>query len=356
MESLDRVVFLERSEAALSWLKRSIEVHGGKGSAAFHAWWRYPHRGGWAPPYPETTGYILETLLDFYQHFGWEWLSAYARTSADWLCDVQLSNGAFPALYAHSGKPSVFNTGQILFGLHRFDAPRYQTAIEEAVRWLLKVQDPKGGWTEGLYRPAFVPTYYTRVLWALLLMEKRVPNLPVREVVFPQLAFFSKRLYPDRILAEAGFYPGAPAFTHTLAYAMRGFLETYALLEDTVGLEMIQAFAQWLAAKIQEDGRLAGAYSSKGQGDLSFRCLTGQAQLSIFYFRLWELFGQADDYQLAKELLVELFPYQALRGHTGKRGAIAGSAPLGGAYLPYKYPNWAVKFYLDALFCFGKSW
>jgi len=31
------------------------------------------------------------------------------------------------------------------------------------------------------------------------------------------------------------------------------------------------------------------------------------------------------------------------------RGAIAGSYPLWGRYLRWRYPNWAAKFFLDAL-------
>ena len=30
-------------------------------------------------------------------------------------------------------------------------------------------------------------------------------------------------------------------------------------------------------------------------------------------------------------------------------GAIAGSQPIRGNYMPYYFPNWAAKFYLDGL-------
>ncbi|RMF46107.1 MAG: hypothetical protein D6755_07055, partial [Anaerolineae bacterium] len=41
-----------------------------------------------------------------------------------------------------------------------------------------------------------------------------------------------------------------------------------------------------------------------------------------------------------------------LRGHhlpAGIRGGIAGSSPIWGRYERLKYPNWAAKFFLDAL-------
>jgi hypothetical protein len=35
--------------------------------------------------------------------------------------------------------------------------------------------------------------------------------------------------------------------------------------------------------------------------------------------------------------------------HDGVRGAIAGSFPITGRYERFKYPNWAAKFFIDAL-------
>jgi hypothetical protein len=32
------------------------------------------------------------------------------------------------------------------------------------------------------------------------------------------------------------------------------------------------------------------------------------------------------------------------------RGGVTGSKPVWGAYMPYRLPNWAAKFTLDALF------
>ena len=36
-------------------------------------------------------------------------------------------------------------------------------------------------------------------------------------------------------------------------------------------------------------------------------------------------------------------------GHEGIRGGIAGSFPIYGPYERMKYPNWAAKFFIDAL-------
>ncbi|MGF1595582.1 MAG: hypothetical protein ACFCVK_01410 [Acidimicrobiales bacterium] len=41
--------------------------------------------------------------------------------------------------------------------------------------------------------------------------------------------------------------------------------------------------------------------------------------------------------------------HQALDGPPEIRGAIKGSHPIWGRYAPLGYPNWATKFFLDAL-------
>jgi hypothetical protein len=38
----------------------------------------------------------------------------------------------------------------------------------------------------------------------------------------------------------------------------------------------------------------------------------------------------------------------------GVRGGIKGSYPIWASYSPYEYPNWAAKFFVDALLLAGK--
>ena len=103
-----------RTDAALAWLRRSIEVTGGQGSS--HSW---SPLFGWAKAYPETTGYLIETLLDYVVLKDDDSLRELAFQCANWLVSIQLPNGSFPGLLAGNKEPSVFNTAQILFGLAR---------------------------------------------------------------------------------------------------------------------------------------------------------------------------------------------------------------------------------------------
>jgi hypothetical protein len=50
---------------------------------------------GWATSYPETTGYIIPTLLAYADRSGRRDLVDRARRMADWLVSIQLAQGGF---------------------------------------------------------------------------------------------------------------------------------------------------------------------------------------------------------------------------------------------------------------------
>ena len=53
------------------WLISSIDANNGFGSSAYYSRvWHSPLRlSRWSSPYPETSGYILETLIDYSEYF-----------------------------------------------------------------------------------------------------------------------------------------------------------------------------------------------------------------------------------------------------------------------------------------------
>lgn len=333
-----------RSDAALDWLRRSIEVTGGQGSS--HSW---SPLLGWAKAYPETTGYLIETLLDYADLKQDESLRVLARQCADWLLSIQLPEGAFAGLLAGNREPSVFNTTQILFGLSRV-SPTPSDALSRAVGWLMSVLDSDHAWRRHAYVPGFTPTYYTRAVWGVLEANKILKDKAVEEAMRQALYFYAGRLLPDGGIRDAGFWPGKPAFTHTLAYALEGFLECAVLLEEKEIIEMeILAGDKILKVKDAAHGRTAGRYDERWRGDYSFWCLTGHCQLSVFYSRLWEISGEIRFRKAAQDLLQQALPHQCLAGNKNRRGALPGSAPVWGPYLRFRYPNWGVKFFLDAM-------
>lgn len=348
---LQKSDFDKRVYPTLQWLRDSIEVHDGRGSAAFYSRLRYPLRG-WAPPYPETTGYLIETLFDYAADRSDKRLEDLAWTCADWLCDIQLPDGAFPSLYTGSGLSSVFNSGQILFGLLRAhretQADQYFDAAQKALEWLCTQVREDGCWIVGSYVPGYSPAYYSRVIWAVAAANEQYA-VPVAEATaWKALRFYQNKILSNGAVRDWSFRPQEPAFTHTIAYTLRGFLESAVLLKEAQLFEKIRLSADTLVELKRSKGKIGGSYDENWRGDYSFSCVTGHAQLSIFLLRMFEITGRQVYLDTAAAILEEVSGAPNRLPVKGYFGAIPGSLPVWGRYFPFRYPNWAAKFYLDA--------
>jgi len=138
------------------------------------------------------------------------------------------------------------------------------------------------------------------------------------------------------------------AFTHTIAYTWQGFLESAILLNDQKIIEKCIKTGYQLVNLFRKNGVFAGSYDENWNGNYSFRCLTGDAQISLFLSRLSCLTNEKAFQQLAYGLFANLEKYPAKLPLAGFSGGIAGSYPVWGSYERLSYPNWAAKFYLDA--------
>lgn len=342
-----------RVQAALTWLRRSMAATGRQGSAHSFAL----HRG-WAPAYPETTGYLIETLLDYSAILKEPQWRERALECAQWLISIQLDNGAFSALTVGNSSPSIFNTAQILFGLSRaaqewpersakHDACMH--ALERAALWLLQELDDLGAWPNWAYVPGFIPSYYTRAVWGMLEANKLLKNKEIEAGMRRALGYYQARFEENATVRDWGFWPGKPAFTHTIAYTLEGFLESALLLEEPEIVEKTRASLDRLIDTCERDGRTAGWYDLQWKGNHRFICCTGNAQLSILCRRFGEITGEPRYHFAQHAFLFEILDYQSNSWLPGLRGAFPGSVPMWGPYLPFRYPNWGVKFFLEAM-------
>jgi len=334
----------------LNWLQKSIDCNNGNGSSAFFSRYRHPW-SGWSPAYPETTGYLIPTLFDFATHLNEGKWRDYALKCADWLLRVQRPSGGFPSNYEDNPNLSVFNTAQILLGLLRTyeetNQSVYAKACKRAYEWLLSGLE-EGIWKEHNYVTDYVPAYYTRVTWPMLLVCKRL-NLAGVERLKEVNEFFVKKINPNHSINDWSFAADKPAFTHTIAYTIRGYLE-FAVLTDNAQLlgKAKTCMYQLITAKSKE-GKTAGTYDKNWQGDFSFTCVTGLFQLAIICFRLNELTGEKSWKKQGISFLEEGNKALPNIDPLTDKYAIPGSLPLTGKYMRFKYPNWAAKFYLDAV-------
>jgi hypothetical protein len=356
MTGLDAIPSLDRYESHLAatagWLLRSLAPDGG--SRAFAT-----ALGTWSRPYPETTGYIIPTLLDLDAAYPDLRLGAAAHRAGAWLLSIQREDGAWHGgLHPPRGapSPSVFNTGQILIGLcalaDRSLEPRWLEAAGRGAAWLADRLTEDGVWPALDYGASVTPSYYTHVAWPMLEVWNRTGDEHVKAKALRFLDVVLGRQERDGFFARAGFGDEGAAFTHTIAYTLCGLIEASRLLDrwEPYGASAARAL-EVLARKAElSGGSLPGAFGAGWKPAGRYVCLTGNAQLAILLMQ-WE--EREHDLRLvnaAAKLVDRVCSSQSLHHPVGSlAGAVAGSSPLWGNYMRFRSPNWAAKYHADAL-------
>jgi hypothetical protein len=339
--------------AAINWLCHAQDARSGHADAGgVAAGWSF--EDGWLPGYPETTGYIIETFIAAASYLDRPELVARAQRMIDWELSLQAPDGAFPGHFGEAGShPVIFNQGQIMHGLVAGHTQlRRQDCLEAGVRaghWLVAQQDPDGCFRK--FEHNGVPhVYNTRAIWALAAVGV-VANEP-RFVAAARrnLDWALGQQTPSGWFATNAFLPGRPPFTHTIAYAIRGLIETAVLLNEPRYFEAGERAARGLMAKQRGDGWLAGTYDDGWTPAASYACVTGVAQMALCWLRLAQIDGDPGYRDAAWRAIAYVKRCQRLADDDPVVcGAVPGSAPIWGAYSRFEFPNWAAKFFADAL-------
>lgn len=341
----------KRVAAAQKWILNSISACDFRGSSAL-----YHPINGWERAYPETTGYLIPTFLQTAQKNDRnKWLKI-AKDCGDWLCSIQLENGHFPGGVGGTLSPNIFDTGQILLGLtHLWEWTKYERyllAIQKSLNVLVGQLSVDGSWKADAYLDNYIPTYYTRVIWAILHANQylRIPD--VEKKMKNALAYNESCINENGTVRNWAFGPGEPAFTHTIAYVIRGFLECGLLLKESRYIDLAESLTRTLLTHLDKHGQMAGSYDEDWNGDFSFICIPGHFQMVIILNKLFNLKKEQQYREAALRLFNTAQEKQFLIPLKGIYGGFAGSGPIWGKYLRGKLPNWAVKFYLDAAYSF----
>jgi Squalene-hopene cyclase C-terminal domain len=339
--------------AAIDWLCRAQDVRDGHADAGgVAAGWSF--EDGWLPSYPETTGYIIETMLAAAKVLKRPELIDRARRMVDWELSIQLPDGAFPGHFGEPGsRPVIFNTGQIMHGMVAgYTQLRRDDCLAAAVRaghWLADQQDADGCWRRFEHNDT-PHVYNTRATWPLLATGLIAGEARLVQAARRNLDWALTQQTDSGWFATNAFVPGRSPFTHTIAYAIRGLLESGVLLGDERYLGAALKAGRGIAAVQRADGWLAGTYRDGWVADAGYSCLTGVAQMSLNWTRLAQASGDETLRTHARSALAYLKTTQRLDDPDDTvRGGIAGSAPIWGDYSRFEYPNWAAKFFADAL-------
>jgi len=350
---------LEHLEAAMRWLSRAQDaVPGGGVSRGYTLKWQSTYKkAGWLPPYPETTGYIIETFYDFAARTNQAAYRERAERMARWESEVQMANGAVQgAVLGFEQTPAIFNTGQVCFGWARaYEETKdesFRRSAQRAGDFLVHALDPDGAWRRhgSQYAREGVNVYDTRTAYGLARAGQATGDPAHREVASRNLAFAMTRLRPNGWIEECCLTDNDRPLLHTLAYAAEGWIGGGVILDDDRFVEAGRRVADALLAKQRADGSLAGRFDAAWNEAASWSCLTGDAQTSICWWRLFEITGE-NRYREAGRAMNRYLRRTQRREDPNPAvvGAIKGSHPLWGGYGPFEYLNWAAKFFADAL-------
>lgn len=338
--------------AGITWLKRSQEMaqHHDGGSARDFSLIK-----GWSSSYPETTGYIVPTILDYADLTKDMELVDYGRRMLDWLVSVQFPEGGFQGgkIDAVPRVPVTFNTGQILIGLasgvrHFGDA--YRPSMNLAAAWLRDSLDSDGCWRKypTPFATAGEKAYETHVSWGLFEAARLEPGQGYGEAGLRQVAWALTKQQENGWFASNCLATPETPLTHTIGYVLRGVIEAYRFSGQADLLSAANKTADALLSVINPEGRIPGQLDKNWQPAADWVCLTGSVQIAACWLLLYNITGNDGYLNAAQRANSFVRRTVSVTGNPDFVGGVRGSFPVDGSYGKYEYLNWAAKFCIDA--------
>jgi uncharacterized protein YyaL (SSP411 family) len=254
--------------------------------------------------------------------------------------------------------PTIFNTGQVIFGQARAAAESGEQglldSLERAADWLVGAQDADGCWRK--YPSPFTTTktasYNARCAFALVRAYDVIPKQAYLEAADRNIRWTISQAngngwLPGKCLTENA---DDSALTHTIAYSIRGILEVGAKLHRAQFVDHALRMATSVAGTQNADGSLPAYLLPDWKPKCKWSCVTGNAQMAVNWQRLAQITGDQSLRDIAVSANRFNMSIQDLNtSNQDINGAIKGSHPIDAGYMTYRYPNWAAKFFMDAL-------
>lgn len=347
----------ERLKAAVDWILRAQKATPDDGVPV--GYFPVGAYDGWMPSYPETTGYIITSLLKYADIYQAEEVREAALKMADWEIDIQMPGGAVqggPVCAPEKQTAAAFNTGMVLDGwcsaFELTGEQKYLQAARRAAEFLANDLDDAGYFqTNGDFvSQGEIKTYTCLCSWAMYRAGELLDRQDIRDAAVRSVEAAIRQQRDNGWFAyNCLTHPEVP-LTHTIGYAIQGIFEVGVLSDRQDFVDAAVKSLRAVVANTQGNGYLVGRLDQNWRPACNYVCLTGSVQLAIVCYRLKELFADDSLYDVAERLTDFVKAAQLLETERDEmRGAIAGSFPITEDYMRDGYPNWATKYYIDAL-------
>ena len=347
----------QRLELAINWLLQAQAATDDEGVA--QGYFPLSSGGAWKPSYPETTGYIITTLLKFAGEFDREDLGQAALRMADWEISVQMPGGAVQGgtiCPPGEQKAAAFNTGMVADGwvsAYEFTGDQiYLDAALRASHFLADDLDDRGFFrTNGEFvRGDEVKTYTCLCAWAMYRAGVAAEDAVLKTAAIRSIeAALDQRNEVGWFRNNCLNYSHMP-LTHTIGYALQGIFEVGVLAGREDFIEATKTSLACALRPMQDNGYLAARLNQNWKPEAEHVCLTGSVQLAILCYRFAEEFGETGFVEAGNRLTSFVKATQIMSGcNENMIGGIQGSYPILGEYMTGGYPNWATKYFIDAL-------
>jgi len=334
----DKKSLLSALEKNISWIKKSFSVNKSLVSSKYWSLW-----GKWSIDYPETTGYLLTKLIRSSGTLSDQTLINLASLQVNYLKGLQLNTGGFNVSKS-SQESYVFDSAQIMLGL--ISIYKINKEARVLINWLISLLNNNGQFVSSNYKQDYNPSYYTRILWPILLAEQLLSTSSNKTL---KLYAYLKSLLNENGSFNKCSFDGSPfAFTHNLIYSYRGLWESSNLLNDKEFITVLENNLSSISDKIIKDNSFNGEYDVEWKTKKPFVCSAGNAQLVVL---LLSIYKKTKNHNLLKPCHVLMQPLikQQSKSFLFNKGGLSSSIPIWGKYQRFRYTNWTQKFYSDAL-------
>lgn len=336
---------------AVNWLLVSQQKMNDDGMGCFHI------SEGWSSSYPETTGYIIPSLIDYFHLSGEEDVWQKATDAANWLLSIQKDSGGWQGgKIAENKAEVVFNTAQIIRGMltifNEKQDEKYKNSAIKAADWLCKIQNQEGYWKEfALMNQPRVYDSYVDV--PLLEVWKLTNDEKYKEAAIKNLEWIiQQKQKPNGWFEDCDntIKRNNKPILHTISYTIDGLLNSGLILKEEKYIDAAKKPADKLLDIFLQNEYLNGRYDENWQGS-EHMMTTGWAQMAGVWFDLFDI-SQDEQYKYSASRINDILlciQQRKFKETENTKGAMPGSVPIWGKYEPFAFPNWATKYFADSL-------